>query len=222
VPRNRRLIGLVVGDDPAVWTAAGFSVEDDHVDVGGVRVGLAGRAGGTGIRSWSFEPAWSQPIDGLATVHDPASGTWGAAPAAHPNGVTVLDHVVVATPDVERTTGALAAAGIEPLRTILGARGETDVLYRFFLLGTGVLELIGPAAAASMADHPAASPAGSPTVSTADEPARFVGLAFTTTTIDELGDIAGGPRPAIQPGRRIATLRREIGVSVPVAFLTPR
>jgi hypothetical protein len=207
VPGNRRLIGLAVGDGPAVWAAAGFDVEDDHVDVGGVRIRLAGRDDGTGIRSWSFDPPWARPIDGLPTVDDPTLGTSRPTPAAHANGVTVLDHVVIATPDMERTTGALREAGIEPRRTIVGARGETDVLYRFFLLGTCVLELIGPTDAA-------ASPP--------DEPARFAGLAFTTATIDELGELAGEPRPAIQPGRRIATLRREIGVSVPVAFLTPR
>jgi hypothetical protein len=206
VSGNRRLVGLAVGDDPAVWAAAGFSVEDDHVDLGGVRIRLVGRDDGTGIRSWSFEPAWTRPIDGLPTIDDPTPGASRTTPAAHPNGGTALDHVVVATPDVERTTGALEEAGIGPRRTIVGARGETDVLYRFFLLGTCVLELIGPAASA-------ASP---------DEPARFAGLAFTTATIDDLGELAGEPRPAIQPGRRIATLRRSIGVSVPVAFLTPR
>jgi hypothetical protein len=207
VSGNRRLIGLGVGDDPAVWAAAGFSVEDDHVDLRGLRIRLAGRAGGTGIRSWSFEPAWTRPIDGLPTIDDPTPGAPRSTPAAHPNGVTALDHLVLATSDVERTTGALGQAGIVPRRTIVGARGESNVLYRFFLLGTCVLELIGPTDAA-------ASPH--------DEPARFAGLAFTTATIDELGELAGAPRPAIQPGRRIATLRREIGVSVPVAFLTPR
>jgi hypothetical protein len=213
VPSNRRLIGLVVGDDPSVWAGAGFRVEDDHVDVGGVRIRLAGRGAGAGLRGWSFEPAWTQPIDGLPVVDtappvtSPPS-TSRSTPATQPNGVTAIDHVVVASPDVERTTTALGEAGIEPRRTVVGARGDADVLYRFFLLGTCVLELIGPA----IASEPSA----------AVEPARFAGLAFTTATIDELGDVAGEPRPAIQPGRRIATLRREIGVSVPVAFLTPR
>jgi hypothetical protein len=33
-----------------------------------------------------------------------------------------------------------------------------------------------------------------------------------------LGDI----RDAVQPGRRIATVRREAGLGVPVALMTPR
>jgi hypothetical protein len=37
-----------------------------------------------------------------------------------------------------------------------------------------------------------------------------------------LGDKLGPIRDAVQPGRRIATLRREAGSSVPIAFMTPR
>jgi hypothetical protein len=208
VTGNRRLIGLVVGDEPEVWSLAGFTVDDDHVDVEGLRIRLVGRGGGAGLRGWSFEPVWPRPIDGLPTADAAPAGRRQTAAAAHPNGVTVLDHLVIGTPDVERTTSALGEAGVEPRHTIVGARGDADVLYRFFLLGTCVLELVGPAAA------PAPSPA--------DEPARFAGLAFTTESIDGLADVASEPRPAIQPGRRIAILRREIGVSVPLAFLTPR
>ncbi len=31
-----------------------------------------------------------------------------------------------------------------------------------------------------------------------------------------------GPRPAVQDGRSIATLRREAGLALPVALMTPR
>jgi hypothetical protein len=37
----------------------------------------------------------------------------------------------------------------------------------------------------------------------------------------ELGERLGEPRDAVQPGRRIASLRTEAGVSPPLAFLTP-
>ncbi len=81
----------------------------------------------------------------------------------------------------------------------------------FVLLGTCVLEVIGPR------EHdPARTPA----------PAAFVGLAFVAPDLDVvagLDGVAGEPRDAMQPGRRIVTLRtREHGVSVPVALLTPR
>jgi hypothetical protein len=203
VPTVRRLVGLRVADRPEVWTALGFHVLDDRVDVGGVAIELTGERAGRGVRGWRLEPSWDEPIDGLAAIPGPAAGEHDD-PTPHRNGATALDHVVVASPDVDRTTAALAAAGIHPRRTIEGARGDHDVLYRFFLLGTCVLELIGPR-----------TPDG-------DGPARFVGLAFTTTAIDDLGATAGEPRPAIQPGRRIATVRQQVGSSVPIAFLSPR
>jgi hypothetical protein len=36
-----------------------------------------------------------------------------------------------------------------------------------------------------------------------------------------LGDRLGEPRPAVQEGRTIATLKRDAGSSVPLAFMTP-
>jgi hypothetical protein len=204
----RRLVGLDVADPPEVWTALGFRVVGDSVVVGGIRVQLRGTAAGPGdggVRSWCFEPAWPASIHGLAAHPRPVPADTRAPDAAsHPNGVTAVDHVVVASPDVERTTAALGEAGIAARRTIVGARGDDEVLYRFFLLGTCVLELIGPAEA------------------TGAGPARFAGLAFTTTTIDDLGELIGEPRVAVQPGRRIATVRRRAGSSIPIAFLSPR
>jgi hypothetical protein len=40
-------------------------------------------------------------------------------------------------------------------------------------------------------------------------------------TVAFLGDRVGEIRDAVQPGRRIATLRRSAGLSVPVALMTP-
>jgi hypothetical protein len=201
---ERRLVGLVVGDGPSTWRAAGFTVAGGLVDVGGVRIRLAGRAAGTGILGWGSAPPWDGAIDGLPTSPSPPVEEEPEARAAHPNGVTALDHIVVTTPDVERTTAALAEARVLARRTVEGARGDAAVLYRFFLLGTCILEVVGPV------------------VATGAGPARFAGLAFTTRAIDGLGAIATEPRQAVQPGRRIAILRRDVGASVPIAFLTPR
>jgi hypothetical protein len=40
-------------------------------------------------------------------------------------------------------------------------------------------------------------------------------------TAAALGHLLGAPRDAVQPGRRIATLRREAGLGPAVAFMTP-
>ena len=206
-----RLVGLEVDDHPDAWRRAGFTVTGETFVAGGVTVRLLGGQRGHGVRSASLDPPVTDEVDGLRLVAAPAAPVEGptsrtTAPA-HPNGVTAIDHVVVSSDDVERTTAALAACGLSPRRTVVGARGDGDdeIVYRFFLLGTCVLELVGP------------------TRGGGDGPARFAGLAFTTERIDELGTLAGTPRDAVQPGRRIATLRGEdLGISVPTAFLTPR
>ena len=60
----------------------------------------------------------------------------------------------------------------------------------------------------------------------AGEPARFWGITFTTADIDAaaelLGDKLGRVKDAVQPGRRIATVRREAGLGLPVALISPK
>jgi hypothetical protein len=55
--------------------------------------------------------------------------------------------------------------------------------------------------------------------------ARFWGLATVVISIEELaerlGDRLGPIKDAVQPGRRIASLRADAGISVPLAFMSP-
>ena len=201
------LRGLVVGDAPEAWGRAGFAVAGgDRLAVDGVTIHLVGDGASRGILAWTLDHPAARTVDGLVQ-DDPGDP---APPAAHPNGAELLDHVVVGTSDVERTTSALAELGLEPRREVAGTRDGRDTVFRFFLLGTCVLELIGPP-----------EPTGS------DRPARFWGVAFTVDDLDataaELGDLCGEPHDAVQPGRRIASLRHDdAGISVPVAFMSPR
>lgn len=198
-----RLVGLQIGDDAAAWGRVGFEVDGDRFHVGGVTIELTGPAGTRGILAWSLEHPEPFSVDGLSHVEriDPCAST------EHPNGATAVDHVVVSTPNVERTTHALERLGLTPRRTVEGIRSR-DLVYRFFLLGTCVLEVIGPP-----------DPAG-------DEPARFRGIAFVAEDLEHLaGTVAGAgePREAVQPGRWIVTVDTEAaGISVPAAFMTPR
>jgi hypothetical protein len=227
-----RLVGLTVGDEPGAWRAAGFHVADGRVTTGGVTCHLAGTAAGRGVLGWQLEPAAPGPLDGLAPTEawptrpdQVGDGATTATAAAHPNGSVALDHVVVATDDLERTTSALATVGLVPRRTVVGAQGDDRVAFRFFLLGTCVLEVIGATStAATSAGLGAGGGAAAPgTTRAADGSAAFVGLAFTTDRIDDLGDLAPAPRAAVQPGRRITTLdHRALDISVPLALLSPR
>ena len=123
-----------------------------------------------------------------------------------------LDHVVAITPALDRTVAGLEGAGLDLRRireepTPAGAPRQA-----FFRLGTTILEVVQePAEATERAGG--------------DRPAFFWGLAFVAPDLDAtvagLGDRVSEIRPAVQPGRRIATLRRSAGLSVPVALITP-
>jgi hypothetical protein len=212
VTSSPHLVGLVVGDDPAGWGALGLPVTGDRCTVGGVTIRLIGSDGPRGILGWQLDPAVDGEVHGLAEVDatgadDPADRARAGDDPATGRGyaVSAVDHLVVSTPDVERTTAALGRVGLAPRRTVDAARGDAGVRYRFFLLGTCVLEVIGPT-----------EPDG-------DGPARFVGLAFTAPDLDAVEHTTGPPRDAVQPGRRIVTLRTGAhDVSVPLAVLSPR
>jgi hypothetical protein len=130
---------------------------------------------------------------------------------AHPNGVIALDHVVAFSPSLERTVAALEAAGLDLRRIREGPTAAGAQRQAFFRLGQPILEVI---------EHPP----GTPAAEDQDAPARFWGLAFVVADLDEsaraLGPLLGEVRDAIQPGRRIATVRRKAGLGLPVALMT--
>lgn len=186
--------------------------------VGGVKIRLG--ATGRGIAGWTLTGAGKvSDLDGLATEVDagPADGPsheggaspGGRAPLPHDNGVTGIDHLVAVTPDFDRTVSALEQAGL-PLKRVrrVGQGPDDPGAFRqgFRRMGEVILELV--------------EARGAP-----EGPARFWGLTFTVNDLEGLGELLGEGlgriRPAVQPGRRIATLRRSVGLSTQVAFITP-
>lgn len=209
---------IVIGDPPDAWRAAGFAVDDDDTcRIGAVRVRLVGRDRGKRILDWSLRDATpgtlsTSTIDGIATR---SSATPAAEPAAHPNGTLSIDHVVLFTPDGGRTTAALEAVGFKALRVRDTSNYGAPMRQTFFKAGEVILELIGPE------EPPADGADGS-----GDGPAGFFGLALTVADLEataaQLGDALGTAKDAVQPGRRIATLRhRDLGMSVAIALMTP-
>ena len=203
------LDALEVGDDPDAWAAAGFHVDGDEVAVGTVRVRCLGDGGGHD--RWRLRADEGAPVpasvDGIATSVLPADGP-RAEPAPHPNRVVAFDHVVLRSPDLDRTTAALAGLGLDLRRTRALGDGPDRFEQRFLRLGEVSLELVGPAV-----------PAG-------DGPCTIWGYAVVTDDIDAsaavLGDRCSAPKDAVQPGRRIATLRtRDLGIGPTIALMTP-
>jgi hypothetical protein len=200
---------LFIADEPSAWSAAGFSVEGDLCEVGSVRLRLEGPGRGRGIVEWSVRGAGTLDLDGLPTT---ASEQPPPAGAAHPNGVVSIDHVVVITPDLDRTTAVLRSAGFDLRREREGPTPGGSPRQSFFRMGEVILELV----AAPPGTKIAADPRG---------PARLWGISFLVEELEHtaaaLSELLGEPRDAVQPGRRIATLRKEAGLGPAIAFMTP-
>jgi hypothetical protein len=144
----------------------------------------------------------------VATSPEPAP----AGPIPHPNGITAIDHVVAITPRLERTVGALEAAGLDLRRVREEPTPAGAPRQAFFRLGPTILEVVQEPADVVERDG-------------ADRPAFFWGLALVAPDLDAtvagLADCVSEIRPAVQPDRRIATLRRSAGLALPVALMTP-
>ena len=200
---------IVLAADSQPWTAAGFRTDGDELRVGAVMLCLAGADAGRRIVRCALRGLDADGLDGLPVVSSDAP--FDVEPAApHPNGVTRIDHLVAFTPDLDRTVEAGKLAGLDLRRVRDEPAPAGSPRQAFFRLGEVILEV-------------AQAPPGSPLVG--DAPARFFGLAFLVEDLDAtaatLGDLLGEPRDAVQPGRRIATVRKEAGLGLPVAFMTP-
>jgi catechol 2,3-dioxygenase-like lactoylglutathione lyase family enzyme len=211
---------LTVADAPEAWRDVGFAVEDGVCVVGEVRVRLAGADGveataeggppvPVGLRGWSLRGLAAGELDGLPTV--PSERPVPTGSTAHPNGVIGLDHVVAMTPDLERTVAALTDAGLDLRRVREEPTPAGAPRQAFFRLGSVILEVV-------QEPPEAIARAGG------DHPAFFWGLAFLVADLEaavaSLSDRATPVREAVQPGRRIAALRRSAGLAVPVALIS--
>lgn len=203
------LAEIEIGDPPEVWRRLGFMVaQDGACRVGDVTLRLVGRERGEGILAWGLiaDRPLSADLDGIATT-TLTRRPRGPAPA-HPNGATHVDHVVVATPDLERTLAALRDAGLEVRRTREAGTPERPLRQAFLWAGEVILEVVGRERGNAI-----------------EGPASLWGLVAVTPALELLAaradPLVGRVRDAVQDGRRIATVRREAGCSVPLAFMTP-
>ena len=193
---------LVVGDPPERWAAIGFDDRGEETRIGSVRLRFDPGAG-AGLVGWTLGGVEGADLDGLPTRV--VAGEPPTVPASeHPNGAVSIDHVVVLTPDLERTCDALERAGIRLRRVREAGTPERPVRQAFFRLGEVILEVVwSPESAA----------------------ASFWGLVVVVEDMeraaDLLGERLGEVRDAVQPGRRIGTVRRSAGLSVPLALMTP-
>jgi hypothetical protein len=199
---------IEVADAPDAWKQAGFSVDSDHVSrIGGVDLRLAGPGRGAGIVGWSLRGLPDGPADDLDGIPTKRSEAVVSMPAEHPNGVTAIDHVVLLSPDLSRTIESLAAVGAKPRRERDAKLGGRPIRQVFFRFGEVIIEVVG---------SPDDAAAG---------PSTLWGITYEVADIDAtaafFGDRTAPVKEAVQPGRRITTLRHhDLGMSVRSAMIS--
>lgn len=201
---------LTVAGDPDVWRSLGLVVADDGlIPLIGTSLRIVEPVSAVlGIVGWSMsgvDPSidGTKIDDGLATS---VVDSLGPLFASHSIPASGLDHVVVMTHDLDRTTSAIdTATGCELKRV----REVGQMRQGFHRIGRGGLIV-------EVVERPEV-PEG---------PGSFWGLVINVddldTACDHIGrDLISEPKDAVQPGRKIATVRSHLGLGLPVALMTP-
>ncbi len=200
---------ITIAGDVDAWSSIGLTVAPDGViPLLGTSLRIVSMGDGSGVVGWSLSGSPEDPaasIDGLRTewveLAEPMY-------AAHPSGASSLDHVVVLTPDLERTSEAIAVATGCELRRIREVGAMRQGFHRIGERGAGglIVELV---------ERPDIEPG----------PAAFWGIVLIVDDLDAACELIGAdrissPKDAVQPGRRIATVRADAGLGIPVALMT--
>jgi hypothetical protein len=199
-----RVEWLTVGGPVEPWQHIGLTVVDGTIPLfgTGIRIDPAYEPGLVGWALSGVAEAVTS-IDGVPTeVVAPPAPVF----ADHALGAIGLDHVVVATDSLERTCGAIADATGAPLKRV---REVGEIRQGFHRIGGGglIVEVV----------ERAGLPSG---------PATLWGLVLNVEDLDAAVGLIGAAsigaaKPAVQPGRSIATVREDAGLGLPVALMTP-
>ena len=204
---SARICELVIGGSRANWAQVGINFSQAGVFAIGEIALRIDETLPPGMHSWTLSNIDSTivSLDGISTTgnvanerieHNDAQGF-----VLTPLGI---DHVVVNTPDLERTSHALHEATGAELKRIRDA--GNGVRQGFHRLGDVIIEIVS---APSM-------PAGD---------ASLWGFVLNVADVHEVAaylgpDVLSPPKPAVQKNRLIATFRGAVGLGVPVALMS--
>ena len=204
---SARIGELVIGGSRANWAQVGINFSHDGVFAIGEVVLRINETLPPGVHSWALSNIDSTvvSIDGISTTGNVANDRIEYNDAQGfvltPLGI---DHVVVNTPDLERTSLALHEATGAELKRIRDA--GNGVRQGFHRLGDVIIEIVS---APSM-------PPGN---------ASLWGFVLNVADVHEVAaylgpDVLSPPKPAVQKNRLIATFRGAVGLGVPVALMS--
>ena len=201
-----RISELVVGGRAQNWALIGISFDVSNcASLADVALRLDTSLE-PGLHSWVLHGAEEDAtnIDGVVTSH--AIGEFQIAASVQSDfdlGVIGVDHVVINTPDLMRTSDALTAATGAPLKRVRDA--GNNMQQGFHRLGSVVVEIV-----TSPTMHPG--------------PASLWGFVLNVKDIYAIAnhvgpDVLSIPKPAVQAGKLIATFRSSVGLGVPLALM---
>ena len=204
---SARISELVIGGSRANWAQVGINFSHDGVfAIGGLFLRID-ESLSPGLHSWALcniDPTISS-IDGIPTTEVSVKSRLAENDSQEfvlmPLGV---DHVVVNTPDLERTSRALhEATGAELKRIRDAGNGMRQGFHR---LGDVIVEIV------SVTSMPAGI-------------ASLWGFVVNVADVNEVAaylgpDVLSPPKPAVQKNRLIATFRGAVGLGVPVALMS--
>ena len=201
-----RISELVVGGEAQNWALIGISFDESNCAAFGDVALRLDTSLEPGLHSWVLHGAEEDAtnIDGVATSHAIGDSLIAASVQADFDlGVIGVDHVVINTPDLMRTSDALTAATGAPLKRVRDA--GNNMQQGFHRLGSVVVEIVT-----------------SPTM--LPGPASLWGFVLNVKDIyavaNHVGpDVLSIPKPAVQAGRLIATFRSSVGLGVPLALM---
>lgn len=192
------LVGVGVPDAAEAWASIGFT------SVGGA-IPVANGALLLGHEGWV--------VAGVDQVPDDLEGVSLSAgvpldPVAHECGAFDLDHVVLLTDSLERTSAAVEAALGIACRRVRDTGTVRQAFHRFADVGDHrgcIVEVVE--------SDRVASPA-------------VMGVVFNVLDLHDLvgrlgPDVISAPKPAVQAGRFISSVRRDVGLGTAVALMTP-
>ena len=204
---SARIGELVIGGSRANWAQVGINFSQAGVFAIGEIALRIDETLPPGMHSWTLSNIDStiRSIDGISTTGNVGNGLVERSDAQGfvlvPLGI---DHVVVNTPDLERTSNALHEATGAELKRIRDA--GNGVRQGFHRLGDVIIEIVS---APSMPPGDAALWGFVLNVADVNDVAAYLGP-----------DVLSPPKPAVQKNRLIATFRGAVGLGVPVALMS--
>ena len=202
-----RLAALTVGGSSHRWRNLFAVPPDGDVVIAGVTLNINTSCDGMCDWGISFDDdllvehlTVRNDVDGIPTRHVAISASWGDP------RFMAIDHVVVNTDDLARTSGAIEDVLGAPLRRVRDA--GHGVSQGFHVLDNTIIEVVS---------GPHVTHAGS----------RLWGFVVVVDDLFDFAramgpDVMTAPKSAVQPGRHISSVRSETALGVPVAFMSPR